>query len=161
MASLDSLLDQIAKSDLDIAVLLRIRSAVEDRLASCRKELQKQLAAVEGAMAAGTGVMPRASTPAPRRGRPAGSVKRRAARSGTNAAGKHAGLSVAAAVTKALQSRGGKASASEIKKIFATAGDKRNLNFTLLTQAGTVKRVGFEQKKDGRKGRAGGIYAIG
>jgi hypothetical protein len=51
-------------------------------------------------------------------------------------------------------------SAAEIKKHFAAAGDRRNLNFTLLSRSGLVKRTGFEKKEEGKKGRAGGIYAL-
>ncbi len=158
MAAIDSLFEQVAKSDLDIAVLLKLRNALDEKLAAKHRDLKRQLAAVEEAMADG----PPDAAPS-RRGRPArkaaGRRGRRGGAAGAKPAGKHAGMSVIAAVQKAIQAKGGKASAADIKKAFASAGDKRNLNFTLLTRGGGIKRVGFEAKKEGHKGRAGGIYA--
>ena len=169
MATVDALLEQINKADLDIHALLKIRSAVEDRLVGRRRELMKQLEAMEGAFGSAA-----TAAPAPKRGRPAGKAssapaakapvakgKRKRGPNAKNSEGKHAGMSVAAAVQKVITQKGGKLSAGEIKKAFDAAGDRRNLNFTLLVRANTVKRVGSDTKKDGKKGRVGGVYAVG
>ncbi|MBL9121763.1 MAG: hypothetical protein JNL80_17800 [Phycisphaerae bacterium] len=144
MASIETLLEQVAKSDLDITALLKLRSAVDDKLAVVRKDLERQLQALDG--------------PAPRRGRPAGA--RRTRRNAANTPGKHQGMSVAEAVRKIISSKGGKLSTAQIKKYFSDAGDTRNLNFTILVRGGVLKKVGTESKKEGKKGRAGGIYAV-
>lgn len=178
MALIDTLLDQIGKSEFDIHALLKLRGAIEDRLLSQRRDLMKQLDAMANAFGgaasvrdsrpsarsgAGSALKARAK-PGPKaggkRGGKAGRWSKRAARRGTHAAGKHAGLSVADAVRKVIEAKGGKVSAGEIKKAFGAAGDKRNLNFTLLTQNGAIKRTGFEPKRPGQKGRAAGIYAV-
>ncbi|MFO0827360.1 MAG: hypothetical protein U0572_04350 [Phycisphaerales bacterium] len=168
MATSDSILDQINKAGLDIHALLRIRSSVEQLLVAKRRDLEKQLAAMSDAFGAvparrGPGrpagsknAAPAAASAAPS----AGGKRKRVRRVASNNPGKHNGLSVAAAVRKIIEAKGGKASASEIKKAFDAAGDKRNLNFTLLVRAGSVKRTGSDKKKSGEKGRAGGIYAI-
>lgn len=165
MATLDSIIDQIAKSDLDILGLLKLRTTIEDRLSARHRELRKQLAAVEGAMpGAGGDDEPKQTR---RRGRssaarktPVRARKTRRRSRGAGGSGKHAGMSVSEAVVALLKSKGGKMSAAEIKKSFVSAGDRRNLNFTLLTRSGTVKRTGFEAKKEGKKGRVGGIYSL-
>ena len=89
MASIETLLEQVSKSDLDITALLKLRSAVEDKINAVRREIEKQLQALDGGGS---------STAAPRRGRPAG--KRRAGRKSANTPGRHQGLSVAEAVRK-------------------------------------------------------------
>lgn len=150
MASIETLLEQVSKSDLDIGALLKLRAAVEDKINAVRKAIERQLEALDGAMDA---------SPAPKRGRPAGG-KRRAGRRAANTPGRHQGLSVADAVRKVISSKGGKLSTAQIKKAFSDAGDTRNLNFTILVRAGVLKKVGTETKRDGKKGRAGGIYAV-
>jgi hypothetical protein len=186
MATIDTILEQIGKADFDVHGLLKLRSAVEARLVEMRRDLTKQLDAMVTVFGGGEGGAPAAARPAgakrgrkpgpkaasakpagkrgpkpgKKRGPKPGSWSKRAPRSGTHSVGKHSGLSVADAVRKAIESKGGKASATEIKKIFENAGDKRNLNFTLLGEAGAIKRVAFEQKKPGQKGRAAGIYAV-
>lgn len=178
MAQLDSILEQINRSELDILALLKLRTAVEDKLTARHRDLRKQLAAVEGAMGAGrdAGAPAAASSAAPaRRGRrpgrpartaaPAGAAKsagksRRGGARSARSSGKHGEMSVGEAVVALLKAKGGKMSAAEIKKHFAAAGDRRNLNFTLLSRGGLVKRTGFEKKEEGKKGRAGGIYAL-
>lgn len=183
MAAIDTILEQIGKADFDVHGLLKLRSAVEARLVELRRDLTKQLDAMQNVFGAddapkatgSTGAKrgrkpgPKAGSAKPagkpgpkagkKRGPKPGSWSKRAPRSGTHSVGKHSGLSVADAVRKAIESKGGKASATEIKKIFENAGDKRNLNFTLLVEAGAIKRVAFEQKKPGQKGRAAGIYS--
>ncbi|MDZ4829886.1 MAG: hypothetical protein SGJ09_06765 [Phycisphaerae bacterium] len=165
MATTETLLEQVNRADLDIHALLKLRGAIEDRLVSKRGDLMKQLEAMEGAF--GTSIAAR-----PKRGRPAGKTsttaapaksngKRKRGPNTKNSAGKHADMSVADAVRKVIGQKGGKASAGEIKKAFDAAGDRRNLNFTLLVRANTVKRVGSDIKKDGKKGRVGGVYGLG
>jgi hypothetical protein len=144
MATIESLLEQVTKSDLDIPALLKLRSAVEDKLGSVRRELERQLQALDGN--------------APRRGRPA--KARSGRRNARNTPGKHQGMSVAEAVRKVISAKGGKLSTAQIKKYFADAGDTRNLNFTILVRSGFIKKVGTESKKEGKKGRAGGVYAV-
>ncbi len=159
MASIESLLEQVSKSELDITALLKLRGAVEDKISSVRRSIQKQLEALDGAMASSSA----SSSPAPaRRGRPVGSTnrKRRVGRPSAGSAGKHAGMTVAEAVRKVVGKGGGKMSTSQIKKAFDDAGDTRILNFTILVSGGVLKKVGTEPKKDGKKGRAGGIYAL-
>jgi|JI102314A1RNA_FD_contig_31_1385180_length_730_multi_5_in_0_out_0_2 hypothetical protein len=145
MASIETLLEQVSKSDLDITALLKLRSAVEEKIGAVRRDIERQLQALDG------------GTPA-RRGRPAG--KRRAGRSTANTPGRHSGMSVADAVRKVISGKGGKLSTAQIKKAFTDAGDTRNLNFTILVRSGVLKKVGTETKRDGKKGRAGGIYAV-
>lgn len=149
MASIETLLEQVSKSDLDITSLLKLRGAVEDKINAVRREIEKQLQALDGGGS---------SSAAPRRGRPAG--KRRAGRNSANTPGRHQGLSVAEAVRKVISAKGGKLSTAQIKKAFGDAGDTRNLNFTILVRGGVLKKVGTETKRDGKKGRAGGIYAV-
>lgn len=167
MASTETLLEQVGRADLDIHALLKLRGAIEDRLVAKRRDLMKQLEAMEGAFATAAP----AAAPA-KRGRPAGKAstapatakpagKRKRGPNAKNSAGKHADMSVAEAVRKVISQKGGKASAGEIKKAFDAAGDRRNLNFTLLVRANTVKRVGSDTKKDGKKGRVGGVYGLG
>lgn len=144
MASIETLLEQVAKSDLDITALLKLRGAVDEKIAVVRKDLERQLLALEG--------------DTPKRGRPAGA--RRTRRSAANTPGKHQGLSVADAVRKVISAKGGKLSTAQIKKYFNDAGDTRNLNFTILVRSGVLKKVGTESKKEGKKGRAGGIYSV-
>lgn len=144
MASIETLLEQVAKSDLDITALLKLRGAVDEKLNLVRRDLERQLEALSGN--------------APKRGRPAG--VRRARRNAANSPGKHQGLSVADAVRKVIGSKGGKLSTAQIKKHFADAGDTRNLNFTILVRSGVLKKVGTESKREGKKGRAGGIYSV-
>lgn len=146
MASIETLLEQVSKSDLDITSLLKLRSAVEEKIGAVRRDIERQLQALDGG-----------NTPA-RRGRPAG--KRRAGRSAANTPGRHSGMSVADAVRKVISGKGGKLSTAQIKKAFTDAGDTRNLNFTILVRSGVLKKVGTETKRDGKKGRAGGIYAV-
>jgi hypothetical protein len=160
MASIESLLEQVSKSELDITALLKLRSAVEDKISAVRRSIQKQLEALDGAM---TSASSAGSSPAPaRRGRPVGSKnrKRRVGRPSAAGAGKHSGMTVAEAVRKVVSKGGGKMSTSQIKKAFDDAGDARILNFTILVSGGVLKKVGTEPKKDGKKGRAGGIYAL-
>jgi hypothetical protein len=176
MAQLDSILEQINKSDLDILALLKLRSTVEDKLTARHRDLRKQLAAVEDAMGVGAeasaavagsagGQVRRGRRPgrparsAASAGKPARKSRRGGARS-ARTSGKHGEMSVGEAVVALLKAKGGKMSAAEIKQHFAAAGDRRNLNFTLLSRAGLVKRIGFEKKEEGKKGRAGGIYAL-
>src|SRR5262245_9151932 len=154
MPSVD-LVEQINRSDLDLRTLLRLRTALDQRLVAKRRDLEQQLQEMQ---ALGTGAAPTGK----RRGRPPGSGAkssggggRRRARKSTNSAGKHSGISVADAVRKVIEAKGGKLPASEIKKAFDAAGDRRNLNFTLLVRSGALKRNGFEARKG--KGRAGGI----
>jgi hypothetical protein len=162
MASIETLLEQVSKSDLDITALLKLRSTVEDRISSARRSIQKQLEALDGAMSSASASASAASPAPARRGRPVGSVnrKRRVGRPSAGSAGKHAGMTVAEAVRKVLSKGGGKMSTSQIKKAFDDAGDTRVLNFTILVSGGVLKKVGTESKKDGKKGRAGGIYAL-
>jgi hypothetical protein len=94
-------------------------------------------------------------------GRAAPKAKRGRKAGGTRTAqspGKHEGMSVGDALGKVMGGVGKKMPSSEIKAAFAKAKDGRNLNFSLLEKAGTVKRVGDEKKKEGQRGRPGGVF---
>jgi hypothetical protein len=167
MASIESLLEQVSKSDLGVAALVRLRAAIDQRLVAASEDLDRQRAAIEAALSSIGRAKPGRPAKAPRAAvaasapsapaAPAGRRKRRAG--GAGGAGKHAGLSVADAVRKVI-GKGNKMSAAQIKKAFNDAGDKRILNFTILARGGVVKRVGLEKKEPGSRGRAGGIYSL-
>jgi hypothetical protein len=147
MASIETLMDQVSKSDLDIAALVRLRGAVDAKLLAASAELDRQKATIE-----------RALDSRRHRAAPSSGGGRRG-RNASHSAGRHSGMSVAESLRKVI-GKGGKMSAAQIKSAFDEAGDNRILNFTILTRSGVVKRVGLEKKEEGRKGRAGGIYAV-
>jgi hypothetical protein len=167
MATLETLIDQLTKSDLDILALLKLRGSIDRKIAAVRDGLRRQLEQVEGALAdasadsEGSGGGSRRGRPAGGKAKPRKKAARRTGKRGSAAiAGKHAGLSVADAVKKIFEAKGGKLATADLKKSFVAAGDKRNLNFTILVRQGLLKRVGFEARKEGKKGRAGGIYTL-
>lgn len=70
-------------------------------------------------------------------------------------------IPVAQVVLNVIAANKGKASTSQIRKAFEEAGDERGFNLSALAAAGIINKVGEEEKAEGQKGRAPGIYAAG
>lgn len=157
MSSPRALVRSVQNAKLDLEGLLEIRRALDQRLEKQRSSLAATMRTIDGALAIPPGG--KASVARALLGglRTPGSRK---ARSGTKPPGRHEGLSVADSVRKVIGSKGGKASAGEIKEAFARAGDKRVLNFTILVNTGILKRAGDAPRIKGRRGRAGCMYTV-
>jgi len=149
------LIQSIAAAELEVPALLEVRRALDEHLERHRDRLSERLRFIDGALR-----VPPGGKASVARNLMGGLRKpgARKARSGTKPPGRHEGLSVADAVRKVISAKGGKASAGDIKEAFAKAGDKRVLNFTILVNAGVLRRAGDAPRIKGKKGRAGSLY---
>lgn len=157
MPSPRALIRSVQTADLDLEGLLEVRRALDQRLEKQRSTLALTIKSIDGALAIPPGGRPSVARALLGGMRTPGTRK---ARSGTKPPGRHEGLSVADSVRKVINSKGGKASAGEIKEAFARAGDKRVLNFTILVNTGILKRAGDAPRIKGRRGRAGCMYTV-